>query len=213
MYNLLIACDQPYYNQWGENCLKSLKHHVPWLNLHTIVVNPENNFKKLKNVNYYFDETKFDNENSKIGYLQSVRFIKCSEIFPNRELVMSIDCDTLCSKSFSKEEFKKVCETIHVQRHQKDIRWMAGLVTYGNTNDFRIELKEMLLSIPVSQWKHGWDQEILKILSSKYKFNPLAVGNWMSFGRGRGIFLTLKGDQKISPGYLENYNNVLRTIK
>jgi hypothetical protein len=34
----------------------------------------------------------------------------------------------------------------------------------------------------------------------------------MSFGRGGGIFLTLKGDQKIAESYLEIYNGILKNV-
>jgi hypothetical protein len=35
------------------------------------------------------------------------------------------------------------------------------------------------------------------------------VGDWMSFGRGGGTFLTLKGDQKTSLGYINEYKKYI----
>ena len=50
------------------------------------------------------------------------------------------------------------------------------------------------------------------MLDNKYHYNRLNVGDWMSFGRGNGTFLTLKGDQKTAEGYLEIYNGILKNV-
>ena len=135
MSNILLACDSNYYRDWAFNCIKSIQQHVPWVKITTVVVNP-NNIIEIPKVKYIYDYVDFPTEDSKVAYYQAVRFIKCAEIFPNNELVMSIDCDTILTKSFSEKEFTKVCSVIHVQRHHKADRWMAGLVTYGNNNIF-----------------------------------------------------------------------------
>jgi hypothetical protein len=51
------------------------------------------------------------------------------------------------------------------------------------------------------------------MLDDQYHYNRLNVGEWMSFGRGGGIFLTLKGDQKIAEGYLEIYKGILKNVQ
>jgi hypothetical protein len=89
---------------------------------------------------------------------------------------------------------------------------MAGLVTYGSDSTFRNEFKEKLLSVPLENWKYGWDQDILNMLDNTYHYKRLNVGDWMSFGRGNGTFLTLKGDQKTAEGYLEIYNGILKNV-
>jgi hypothetical protein len=213
MHNILIACDSSYYETWGINCAASIQKFVPWINIHIVQVNPKDDYNKLKGITYYEEHVDFPNESCKIPYYQALRFLKCSEIFSNNELVMSIDCDTILTRPFNKIDFENICQTIHVQRHQKNIRWMAGLVTYGNNSTFRNEFKEKLLSIPLSEWKYGWDQDVLNELGSKYNYSKLNVGSWMSFGRGGGIFLTLKGDQKIAQGYLEIYNGILKNVQ
>lgn len=209
--NIFIACDGIYYNQWGLNCLKTIKFHTPWIKLTAHVVNPIGK-DELDGVTYYYEEKQFVNESSKIGYYQAVRFLKCFDYFPNNELVMTIDSDSVLMKSFSEEDFTAICAVVSVQRHQKNIRWMAGLVTYGITNDFRMRFKQELLALDIDEWYYGWDQEVLLKLSNEFKFKKLMVGEWMSFGRGSGTFLTLKGDQKTSQGYLDNYKQGLRPL-
>jgi hypothetical protein len=211
MYNILLACDSEYYNTWTKNCIISIQKFVPWITITVVIVNPIN-VQELPNVKYIYDYIKFENETSKISYYQAVRFIKCADIFSNNELVMTIDCDTILTTSFSEKEFKSVCETIHVQRHQKDVRWMAGLVTYGSDTIFRNKLKETLLSKPINDWAYGWDQDVLNNLASEFSYNKLFVGKWMSFGAGNGIFLTLKGDQKTNESYLVTYKKNLKSI-
>ena len=66
--------------------------------------------------------------------------------------------------------------------------------------------------MPLENWKYGWDQDILNMLDNTYHYKRLNVGDWMSFGRGSGIFLTLKGDQKIAESYLEIYNGILKNV-
>lgn len=210
--NIFIACDGQYYQEWGINCVKSIQYYVPWIKITVHIVNPIVK-DELPEVHYFYEEKNFENEISKTAYYQAVRFIKCYDYFSNDELVMTIDCDTLLSKSFSQAEFKKITETIHVQRHQKADRWMAGLVTYGKDNSFRKKYQEELLRIPIKDWPIGYDQTVLNNLANEFKFQKLLVGDWMSFGRGRGIFLTLKGDQKIGPGYLKIYQEVLDKIQ
>ena len=210
--NILLACDKTYYIDWGINCIKSILHFNPWLDV-TIILSGVKKVDEIPNVNYVYDDFNVQTLENPIPYFQAVRFIKCADLFPNNELVMSIDCDTLCAKSFTEQEFSSITNSIHVQRHQKADRWMAGLVTYGNSNTFRKEYKERLLEENPINWKYGRDQDVLNQLAHKYNFKKLNVGGWMSFGRGSGTFLTLKGDQKVSPGYLENYNNILKKIQ
>ena len=202
--NILIACDSIYYSQWAVNCLRSIKKHVPWMNVTAVIVNPVD-IKEIPEINYVYDYVNFINDDSKVAYYQAVRFIKCAELFPNNELVMSIDCDTILTKDFLQKDFENVCKNIHVQRHQKADRWMAGLVTYGNSNEFRLEFKNQLLSKPIETWEYGWDQRMLNLLSTKFKYSKLEIDDWMSFGKGNGTFLTLKGDQKTSPNHLNSY--------
>jgi hypothetical protein len=209
--NIFIACDGVYYDQWGINCLKTIQFHAPWIKLTVHIVNSISK-NELDGVTYYYEDRSFVNESSKIGYYQAVRFLKCYEYFPNNELVMTIDSDTVLMKSFAEKEFEDICNVISVQRHQKDIRWMAGLVTYGRDNDFRQRIQQELLTRPIDEWTYGWDQDVLDKLSHEFHFKKLMVGDWMSFGRGRGIFLTLKGDQKVSEGYLNNYNEGLKRL-
>jgi hypothetical protein len=90
---------------------------------------------------------------------------------------------------------------------------MAGLVTYGSDSKFRNEFKEQLLSMPLENWQYGWDQDVLNLLDEKYQYARLNVGEWMSFGRGGGTFLTLKGDQKTANGYLEIYKDILKNVQ
>ena len=212
MYNILLACDSQYYDAWAINCAKSIQKFTPWINLHIVIVNPDKPYEKISKVQYYEDFVEFPNESCKVPYYQAVRFLKCSDIFPNNELVMSIDCDTLCTRSFTKREFHEILSSIHVQQHQKNVRWMAGLVTYGSDSKFRNEFKENLLSVPLENWKYGWDQDILNMLDNTYHYKRLNVGDWMSFGKGNGTFLTLKGDQKIAERYLEIYNGILKNV-
>lgn len=211
MYNILLACDGHYYDNWAISCIKSLNHYVPWISVTVIIVNPTH-VNKISNVRYVYEYREFQSEQSKIAYYQAVRFLKCCEIFKADDLVMSIDCDTLLQEPFSQKEFIKICSDIHIQRHQKNIRWMAGLVTYGKDMKFRQRLKDELLAIPIENWKYGRDQDVLKLLSNEFHFNPLYVGDWMSFGRGSGKFITLKGDQKIAPSYLDVYSSILSKI-
>lgn len=213
MYNVLLACDSEYYSTWAINCTRSIQQHVPWIDIHIVIVNPSDSYERLPGVKYYEDKIEFPNDSCKIPYYQAVRFLKCAEIFSNNELVMAIDCDTLCTRPFTKGEFTSITTTVHVQRHQKNIRWMAGLVTFGNNSNFRNTFKNELLKLPLENWRYGWDQDVLNSLDIASQYRRLDVGNWMSFGRGNGIFLTLKGDQKTSNGYLEIYNGILKNVQ
>ena len=40
-YNVLVGCDQKYYNDWAENLILSIRHFNPWLTCHVHIVNPK----------------------------------------------------------------------------------------------------------------------------------------------------------------------------
>lgn len=207
--NIFIACDGKYYDNWGVNCLKTIQKFNPWILLTAHIVNPISR-NELPRVQYFYENKTFVNESSQISYYQAVRFIKCSEYFPNNELVMTIDCDTVCTRAFSMHEFEILCKSIHVQRHHKADKWMAGLVTYGADASFRNDFKTNLCNEPLDNWKYGRDQDVLNNMANNYNFKKLNVGEWMSFGKGRGIFITLKGTQKTKDKFLKNYKDVIK---
>ena len=217
-YNILLACDTIYYNEWAVNCIKSIQHFAPWITLTVVVVNPDN-ITELSNVKYEYVTQEFNNldpkrrEDTMISYYQSLRFIKCAELFPNNELVMTMDCDTICTREFSKQDFENISKTIHVQTHQKDLNlWMCGVVTFGNDSVFRNRIRQALLEQQIDLCNIGRDTVILNMLSTEFNYNPLAIGTWMGFGKGDAIFLTLKGTQRTSPRFLEKYNNILENM-
>ena len=44
--NILIGCDQSYYEQWAINLVKSIQHFNPFVQCHVHIVNPDN-YQKL----------------------------------------------------------------------------------------------------------------------------------------------------------------------
>ena len=49
--NILIGCDQNYYEQWAINLIKSIRHFNPFVQCHVHIVNP-GNYQKIPNVEY-----------------------------------------------------------------------------------------------------------------------------------------------------------------
>jgi len=203
-YNILIGCDQNYYDEWAISCLESLQKNIPWINLHCHVVNPVDLYK-IPGVNYTTEEKDFLSETHRISYLQCVRFIVVPRLFKSDELVMSMDCDTVCLKSFTEDEFESIATRVSVLQHPKSLRWLAGLVTYG-TNQFRSRLVEEIYADDEDFWHIGRDQDVLQDLNLEFKFGSLN-SDWMSIGKAtkNSIFLTLKGEQKIQTPYVESY--------
>lgn len=209
--NILIACDNEYYNRWTINLIKSIQTYSTEIRITVIVVNPSH-ITELPGVQYVYDNIDFPNETCKIPYYQAVRFLKCYDIFSNKELVMSIDCDSICRKKIDSTEFRMVCSTVHVLKHPLKDRFLAGMITFGHNNKFRKRFKEMLLSKPIEEWSYGWDQEVLSHLHKEFNYD-LLDHNWMSIGKvADGIFYTLKGSQKDKPNFLERYNRILKDL-
>ena len=203
-YNILIGCDQKYYDNWAKILLQSIHYHNPMLKLHCHVVNPSN-LQKFSYVNYTTEIIEIKDENSMISYLQSVRFLQASKI-PTNEYVITLDADTICTRPFLQNELDSLFGSQSILQHPKDGRWLAGLVAYRQDN-FRLEFANKLNSISPQQWEWGRDQNILAELSETYKFVPVNK-SIMSIGKNRNesVFLTLKGDQK----YTEKYLNIYR---
>lgn len=203
-YNILIGVDQSYYNNWGINLLKSINHYNPWVSLHCHIVNPYE-VQELSFVNYTYEKIFFENEDSRIGYLQAVRFLAVADKFSNNDFVITLDADSICTRSFTEEDFSVLFEHTTVLHHPKSPRWLACLVSF-NDGDFRHEYATELRSIPVEEWQFGRDQKVLDDLDKKYQYRPLDQ-KWLSIGKNKinSVFLTLKGEQKETEKYLKNY--------
>lgn len=210
MNNILLSCDWNYYNSWTKACIKSIQHYNPWINITVHIINPENH-DKISGVRYEYEEVDVSSYKEPVAYYQAARFIKAAELFDDSDLVMSLDCDTVCTESFTKDEFEYLASQVSVLLHHKADRWLAGLVTYGK-NNFRHDYRQRLLNADYNDWVYGLDQVILEDLSHVYQFNKVRVGTWMSLGKGKGTFLTLKGTQKVNSKYLGVYNNTINTI-
>lgn len=205
MYNLFVACDQLYYQDWCITFLKTVHYHVPWLKLHCHLVNADN-VEKLPYVDYTYETVEYINNDQKLAYLQGVRFLAVAGKFRNNESVIVLDCDSLCVDSFTVDEFATLFEQQYVLRNTKiDQRWMAGFVTFKD-NYFRQAYVRELLKKPISEWLPGWDQDVMKQISEEYNFVELSK-DWITVGKhnGRSKFFTSKGSQKFKEKYLERY--------
>ena len=210
-YNILIGCDQLYYDEWGIKCLESIQQFAPWANLHCHIVNPAN-VNHIPGVSYTYEEKDFYSSEHKSAYLQAVRFIVVPQLFKNDDYVMTIDCDTLCCREFTPAEFESVASNVTVLHNNKSGRWLAGAVTYG-LGEFRNDFAEALLADDEVFWEYGRDQQVLKKLVNKYNFTKLPY-EWMQIGKLRKgvIFFTLKGDQKVTEKYVEHYADMVDYI-
>ena len=205
-YNILLGCDQKYYNDWAVPLLKSIHRHNPWLNLHCHIVNPtvENS---LDNVSITTEKREFVNSEAEISYLQSVRFLAVAEKFNNNENVFTLDADSICTRTIAQgAAIERLFSKQHVLKHHKENRWLAGFVVFNN-NGFRQEFYKELTSVPFNNWKWGRDQTVLNTFVNEFDFEPVDR-LWMSIGKIKNVpsaFLTLKGDQKFTEKYLKGY--------
>ena len=204
MYNILIGCDQAYFDDWGIALLESIQYHVPWISLHCHIVNPTQE-NILPNVTITEETIDFPTDEVKIAYLQAVRFLAVADKFINDEYVITLDADTICAREFSQEEFDELFKHQYVLHHPKDDRWLAGFVVFIN-NNFRQEYARQLRSLPLEEWEWGRDQLILNELIDDFAFRSLPK-EWMAIGKNKSnrAFLTLKGDQKYSEKFLNIY--------
>jgi len=127
-YNVLLGCDQKYYNDWAIPLLKSIHRHNPWLHLHCHIVNPtvENS---LDNVSITTEKREFLNDEAKISYLQSVRFLAVAEKFNKNENVFTLDADSICTRTIAQgAAIERLFNKQHVLKHHKENRWLAGFV-------------------------------------------------------------------------------------
>lgn len=208
IFNILTACDQNYYETWAIPLLQSIRKHNPWLNLHCHVVNPTKD-NVLEGVSVTSENINFVNDESKISYLQSVRFLTVANKFSKNEFVITLDADTICTREIDKDAIENLFKKQYVLKHHKDDRWLAGFVSF-NDNGFRQEYANELNSVPLEKWKWGRDQTVLNQLADDYKFEKLDP-LWMAIGKNKNssAFLTLKGEQKVTDKYLDVYRKYL----
>tara|TARA_B110000977_G_scaffold192600_1_gene266343 strand:- start:759 stop:1394 length:636 start_codon:yes stop_codon:yes gene_type:complete len=208
LYNVLIGCDQKYFDEWGIALLNSIKRNAPFLSLHCHIVNP-NKENNLESVSITSEQIEFTNDNSKISYLQSARFIAVANKFSQNENVITLDADSICTRTFNKTEFEELFKKQYVLKHHKENRWLAGFVTF-NDNGFRQEYAKELNNISVDEWQWGRDQLILNKLKDDFSFTMLPR-DWMAIGKNKSnsAFLTLKGEQKTTDKYLKWYNRYI----
>ena len=203
-YNILIGCDQTYFDKWGIVLLNSIKYHSPWINLHCHIVNPtkENIYN---NIDITTETRDFTSEDSKISYLQAVRFLAVNEKFNKNDCTVTLDADSICTSSFDENEFSKLFDHQYILQHHKEDRWLAGFVTFCD-NGYARELADELHTESVDDWHYGRDQDVMSKLSKKYDYQVLPR-KWMSIGKNKSnsYFLTLKGNQKETDKYLKRY--------
>ena len=193
---ILIGCDDQYYQDWGVTLIKSLRHFVPWINIHCHIVNPKS-YTPIDGVIYSMEQG-----NQALGYLQAVRFLQTHQYKSDR--LMVIDADSICTRSFTKQEFDDITEGVTVLRHPKAPRWLCGLMA-SNNPDFWDTYDSLL---QCETWAIGRDQVILEDMTRHFKFNDCGP-TWMKIGKpGNAIFQTLKGPQKQNPKYLKFYDNI-----
>ena len=207
-YNVLIGCDQDYYDKWAVPLLQSIQRHNPWINLHCHIVNPTQD-NTLDGVSITYETKEFASDTVKISYLQSVRFLAVSNKFSKNERVITLDADSICTRKIGKTAIERLFEKQYVLKHHKENRWLAGFVVF-NDNGFRQEYARELNRIPVDNWKWGRDQTVLNQLADDYKFEKLDP-LWIAIGKNRNssAFLTLKGEQKETDKYLNVYRKYL----
>lgn len=207
-FSILVACDQNYYNNWAENLLKSINFHCPQIALRCHIVNHDK-LIQLPFVDYTFEIRSFKTDDSKIAYLQAVRFLQVAKI-PLQEQVITLDADTICARPFSIDDFSSIFQYQHVLKHHKADRWLAGLVAFRSDN-FRHDYAEKLLEVDIDDWKWGRDQDILSSLAHKYQYKPLD-NKWMRIAKPKPdtVFLTLKGEQKTTEKYLIPFRGFIK---
>jgi len=105
LYNILIGCDQAYYDQWAVLLLSSIQRHNPWIQLHCHIVNPTKD-NKLDNVDITSEQVNFVSDESKISYLQCVRFLAVADKFSKNERVITLDADSICTREMEKLHLK-----------------------------------------------------------------------------------------------------------
>ena len=203
-YNILIGCDQLYFDEWAVPLFQSIQRHNPTISLHCHIVNPTVK-NSLNNVSITAETLEFLNDEVKIAYLQCVRFIAANSKFKKDEKVIILDADTICTRPINDIELTSLFSCQHILQHPKDARWLAGFVTFYN-NGFREEYVKQLESVPVNEWNWGRDQTVLDQLADQFDFKAVPR-QWMSIGKNKfeSAFLTLKGKQKITDKYLNVY--------
>ena len=202
---LLVGCDNAYYEQWAVPLLKSVNYFAPWLELHAHIVNPDD-YTQLDYVNYTTGYCNFTSEDSRIGYLQAVRFTVAEQF----ESVIIVDADTICTQAFFPEEYDQVVQGQTILHHPKADRWLAGFVASNNKQFFK-DYNNRLHQAGVEDWKFGRDQDVLAELEKDYNYTPASL-RWMKLGKPNkeSVFLTLKGNQKTSGKYLHHYNQFVK---
>ena len=163
----------------------------------------------MSNVDITEEYISFENETSKISYLQSARFLVAANKFSYNEDVFTLDADTICTRKYSEEEMAFLFSKQHILQSYKDKRWLAGLIAFTN-KDFRQEYAKEIQSKEIKDWEWGRDQNVLAKLSEQYNFVP-APRDWISIGKNgaESVFLTLKGNQKNKDRYLDIYKGYL----
>ena len=205
MRTLLVGTDNAYYEQWTVPLFRAVHYYAPWLELHAHIVNPDKH-TKLDYVKYTTEHRTFSSDQERIGYLQSVRFLVAQQY----SQIMIVDADSMCTQSFTEEQYDHIVQGQTVLHHPKAERWLAGFIASDN-QEFLQDYHNRLMKRPLLKFKHGWDQKVLKDLSNDYKFTRCPE-QWMKVGKPSqsSIFMTLKGDQKISNKYLHYYNQFVK---
>ena len=98
-YNLLLACDRSYYDQWAINLARSVQTWLPWMSI-TMVLADSEPVEDIPEVRYVYHTSPEMGDDQRVAYYQALRFLICAELFDDDQLVMTLDVDTVCTQSF-----------------------------------------------------------------------------------------------------------------
>jgi hypothetical protein len=154
-------------------------------------------------------------EEPKIIYFQSVRFLRALELFDDDQYVMVIDSDSVAIKNIPFEKFIEITKFPSQLFNYKTARHLATCVTFGideRGRNFKSAIKNELLSIPIPQWRGHYDQACLDKIRSIIEIKPIDRF-WMTFQKLTGIFYSAKGRRKGSIRCEEVRQSILKQIK
>jgi lipopolysaccharide biosynthesis glycosyltransferase len=222
---IFFSCDEKYYVEYGIPLIKSIINQINWIGIHCHVIYEDNekseillshprlthtyeiiNQKFIDSIPYAPTKnvglTKSNMEiNPKIIYFACCRYLQLDKIITGHRRVLQIDCDTILFKSFSREEFINLTNSVRPMRKPKTPeKIIASAVSFGRGKEGK-KFRHLLCEKIKERFNDGcyWfiDQVVLQEIFNTMQTIPIPQEwNTWSFKKKNAYFRTGKGNKK-----------------
>lgn len=152
-----LACDHVYFNTLAKTFVLSAQVHAPWAHVHLHIFDgteQDQNWGFGQGCSVTVESTppQYNTQESRCGYWVNMRFVRLPELYEDTTPVISIDADSVFSRTLSESQFDADMMHSWVTTAKKREQRSLGSAVGFAVDSARHALRTALLSLPALTW-------------------------------------------------------------